>query len=1788
MESFVKKSMFLTIALLFLIAGASAAQGDENGMGEYVIVDPPEDGGGDRIPVFLVMSDQPSADASVQTMKATAQSQQQMTMSALAHVDPVAAETARSYWIVNAIRVEAYPADLDSLAALPGVDHIERDYTVTVTDPVVEKMNEVSPDLIHYSAEEGGVVWSADFIDAPAVWETGNLGAGVNISIVDSGIDGSHPAFGDRIVAWADFVNGANETAYDDHGHGTHCAGTAAGGVVETTYGDDTIGVVLGIAPEANLMGAKVLSAGGSGSTSDVMDGVEWSVDNGADVISMSLGSFFGPWSDTFTDKKESFTLDNDSSVSVSIEVASSYDTFYEPQFIVGAVNADSSLIYEIEHGENLTFTLTDPQAGTAVGSEIDWLGFDTSSEYYYFKAPYADNAGAWNGDWVATLTNAGDAPVYISEMMIAVCYQSDGQDVESRMLNDVMNLGVTVVVSAGNDGEYGHGTIGVPGTAKDVITVGATDYMMDYWAPFSSIGPVNASEQYCKPDVVAPGVGIISSYKDGGYAILDGTSMSTPAVAGTAALMLAGNESLTSADVKDALMSSSVHIAENGAILDTMQKNSIYGAGRVDAFEAVNVTGGLGVTPLGDENLYELFGGIVSQEYDTYSGAIVYGDDLPVVAVTWNVTGGVPMAAENVEFSVRNRYSLPYVYENATISTDVAGNARTTLDISGYSDNTYMTLSITWGNHVIEESFYKAATPTPTPVENFIYESQYYWALTNDTIQIKYPLLSPDGSPYTSDVELELRDYSSNVVYNETIAPVAGVVATDIDLSTIYSGYEYSNYNIYLDEENAGYLQISPEVDDEYYSVLLSPDTAICSPGSSIDISAILLATEHAGMFGSMETGSTSAMATVVTFSETEINALTVDTQNALMGGELKTFDELDAEIQGMDVNVVSETFPITNGIGLYTLDMPEDAYLALVYVTTQYSMEGYNEASMTVYGEMTPWIRHSTTDGVFRNPVTNFTYLFTTSSEWQATWDQQTYSVVPAEEATIGFTVYTYTLDEVTDQFIGSPAAYETVYLYTMDGALTATTDADGRCTFTVTPGEVGDAWYEYFAVTGGMNAYSHIYEGADPLSPGLGTCIAADLITLEPVAPASHGYLRPEQETRLIGVLADNATRTVTLTSTGPNDESIHEKGLFTFDQSGPYYYSNGTLDAATLEFDRTISKIVEIPESGTYDVAFGILNPVDSTLQYIGTTFVDTEYNLTYDVMEDVLEGTSVPVTFTLTDQNGDPVSGAKVLFKMGAAEGWMSVSEEYYIEPYEINPREENVWPYLGVYPDPYSQTYTGYTDTNGQVELTFTPPTAAEQAYRLEMGSGSEVYYDVFCVHNDRFVIIDGGSYMPVAGELPDFVPSVDAPNIVKINRNDTVKVDGLGVSVSNVGTADFVYSGTDGVVVAESGGYSENVTFNYDILRGTTEEVLYVNIEQSAQDYGIDPETTSLPQNTVVKVTVNPDKDIEELRYDNNVYSHNLRVTAPDLVAEIIAPSTTTAVGGDTPIGVKVTNGGQVPSVATTLAYEMSGSPIETGISVIALNPGESTTIWRNKTLTAGEYVVAAEVNPGHVTDYETSYTNNIATKNITSFEQVETAIVLPQNKVLIKDTSFELPIVVENVEELAAYQMTFAYNASVIQVTDVISGDIALTAKNLQEGYVIFNGGQTSSKSGDVTIATLAIDVIGDSGDETPFTLSQSLLWDINEFALPLVVTDGSGLVLLYGDANNDGVVDQLDTLKVLKWVVGLDSGTPIEGTTGFIQTDVTKNSHVDVGDAMFIAQKNAGLRDVYFNIR
>ena len=125
----------------------------------------------------------------------------------------------------------------------------------------------------------------------------------------------------------------------------------------------------------------------------------------------------------------------------------------------------------------------------------------------------------------------------------------------------------------------------------------------------------------------------------------MDGTSMATPGVAGTVALMLAGNETLTPGAVKETLMETAVHIKEDGTAMATPELNNLYGAGRINAYSAVEATGGLhGTAPL--PYLTELFGG------SSYDGS-VDPNNVKMLSVCWNATAGAPMAGETVNFRV-------------------------------------------------------------------------------------------------------------------------------------------------------------------------------------------------------------------------------------------------------------------------------------------------------------------------------------------------------------------------------------------------------------------------------------------------------------------------------------------------------------------------------------------------------------------------------------------------------------------------------------------------------------------------------------------------------------------------------------------------------------------------------------------------------------------------------------------------------------------------------------------------------------------------------------------------------------------------------------------------------------------------------------------------------------------------------------------------------------------------------------------------------------------------------
>ena len=126
-------------------------------------------------------------------------------------------------------------------------------------------------------------------VNADKVWELGYTGAGVLVSVVDSGVNYNHLDLADHLWDGGeefpyhgyDYVNNDNDPM-DDMGHGTHCSGTV--------LGDGTAGSLTGMAPEATLMCVKSIKADGFGGAVNIAGGMEWSVEHGCDLISMSLG----------------------------------------------------------------------------------------------------------------------------------------------------------------------------------------------------------------------------------------------------------------------------------------------------------------------------------------------------------------------------------------------------------------------------------------------------------------------------------------------------------------------------------------------------------------------------------------------------------------------------------------------------------------------------------------------------------------------------------------------------------------------------------------------------------------------------------------------------------------------------------------------------------------------------------------------------------------------------------------------------------------------------------------------------------------------------------------------------------------------------------------------------------------------------------------------------------------------------------------------------------------------------------------------------------------------------------------------------------------------------------------------------------------------------------------------------------------------------------------------------------------------------------------------------------
>ncbi|MFF2412498.1 S8 family serine peptidase [Streptomyces sp. NPDC058092] len=138
-------------------------------------------------------------------------------------------------------------------------------------------------------------------IGAPEAWAKGFDGKGAKVAVLDTGADLNNADITSRITASQSFVPG--EAVQDGHGHGTHVASTIAGS------GANSGGTYKGVAPGADLLVGKVLANAGSGPVSGILEGMDWAVAQGADVVSMSLGAkATAPGGDVLTNAVDSLS----------------------------------------------------------------------------------------------------------------------------------------------------------------------------------------------------------------------------------------------------------------------------------------------------------------------------------------------------------------------------------------------------------------------------------------------------------------------------------------------------------------------------------------------------------------------------------------------------------------------------------------------------------------------------------------------------------------------------------------------------------------------------------------------------------------------------------------------------------------------------------------------------------------------------------------------------------------------------------------------------------------------------------------------------------------------------------------------------------------------------------------------------------------------------------------------------------------------------------------------------------------------------------------------------------------------------------------------------------------------------------------------------------------------------------------------------------------------------------------------------------------------------------------
>ncbi len=467
----------------------------------------------------------------------------------------------RDFNIIPAVAAHLDANQVKQLMANPDVEYIEPDYKIYVLG---------SPDINAYSSSgisalssSQTIPYGISMVNAPAVWPRAK-GAGVRVALMDTGISMYHPDRGNVVASVSFAIDSSNALipVEDFHGHGTHTSGTIAAA-------DNDIGVV-GVAPQADLLIAKVLDNTGSGQDSWVISGIEWAVNNNAKVISMSLG---GPDYSAALDTACSNAL----AAGTLLVAAAGNDNVNTPFYpaslssVISVAAVDQSKNKASFSNFGPTIALAAP--GVSVYSTVP-ISTDTSAA--------AD--AVWSSTSHQSNMLTGTAPGSVTGQ-ICNCGLADGSDPQDTCPDAVagniahIRRGITTfaakVAHARSKGAIGaiisnnisgnfNGTL-ADGTPLVVVSISQAD---------------GDALQILAQSGISGTVSVTGNP----YAYYSGTSMACPHVAGVAALIFsAAHYNITPTEVSNILFDSAQDLGSPG-------RDDIFGHGLVDAYAALTL----------------------------------------------------------------------------------------------------------------------------------------------------------------------------------------------------------------------------------------------------------------------------------------------------------------------------------------------------------------------------------------------------------------------------------------------------------------------------------------------------------------------------------------------------------------------------------------------------------------------------------------------------------------------------------------------------------------------------------------------------------------------------------------------------------------------------------------------------------------------------------------------------------------------------------------------------------------------------------------------------------------------------------------------------------------------------------------------------------------------------------------------------------------------------------------------------------------------------------------------